>query len=66
MSILGLLGVLFIGLKLAGIGTVATWSWWLVTIPFWGGLAIWLLFFVIALVFAAITHSHNSRLRFSF
>jgi hypothetical protein len=33
VGILGLLGVLFVGLKLTGhIG----WSWWWVTAPFWG------------------------------
>lgn len=40
MSVLSLLGVLFIGLKLAG---VIAWSWWWVTAPFWGA-------FVIALI----------------
>lgn len=34
---LGLLGVLFVGLKLTGI---INWSWWWVTAPFWGGLAL--------------------------
>ena len=33
---LPLLGILFVGSKLAGF---ITWSWWLVTLPFWGGLA---------------------------
>ena len=33
----GLLTVLFIGLKLTG---YITWSWWLVTLPLWGGLAL--------------------------
>jgi hypothetical protein len=32
---LTLLGLLFVGLKLAEIGTVATWSWWWVLAPFW-------------------------------
>jgi hypothetical protein len=41
-SLLTLLGVLFIGLKLAG---YITWSWWLVTLPLWGGAA-----FVLALL----------------
>jgi hypothetical protein len=30
-----LLFVLFLGLKLAGIGAVASWSWWWVTSPLW-------------------------------
>jgi hypothetical protein len=33
-SILGLLGIAFVVLKLVG---VIDWSWWLVTLPFWGG-----------------------------
>lgn len=34
---LGLLFVLFVALKLTG---VIAWSWWWVTAPLWGGLAI--------------------------
>jgi hypothetical protein len=37
IGIIGLLGVLFVGLKLGG---VIDWSWWYVTMPFWGGLVI--------------------------
>lgn len=33
-----LLLVLFVGLKLAGIGAVADWSWWWVLSPFWAPL----------------------------
>lgn len=36
---LGLLGIVFIVLKLCG---VINWSWWLVTAPLWGGLALFL------------------------
>lgn len=40
---LGLLGCLFVGLKLTGhIG----WSWWWVTAPFWGPVAAVVGFFV--------------------
>ncbi len=39
-----LLGILFIGLKLCH---VIDWSWWWVTAPFWGGLAIWLVVLII-------------------
>ncbi len=31
----GLLAIVFIALKLAGIGAVATWSWWWVLSPLW-------------------------------
>jgi len=37
IGILGLLGILFIGLKLTGF---INWSWWWVTAPFWGGFAL--------------------------
>lgn len=33
----GLLGIVFIALKLMG---YINWSWWLVTLPLWGGLAL--------------------------
>ena len=38
--IMGLLGIAFVVLKLIGI---ITWSWWWVTLPFWGGIALVLL-----------------------
>jgi len=37
VNVLGLLGLVFITLKLTG---HITWSWWWVTAPFWGGLAL--------------------------
>lgn len=37
ISTLGLLGVVFVTLKLCG---VIGWSWWWVTAPFWGGLVV--------------------------
>lgn len=42
IGVFGLLGVVFVTLKLLGITEVATWSWWWVTAPFWGGFAIML------------------------
>lgn len=33
--VLGILGLIFVTLKLAEIGVVATWSWWWVLAPFW-------------------------------
>lgn len=35
--ILTILFLIFLTLKLAGIGVVATWSWWTVTSPLWIG-----------------------------
>ena len=37
IGILGLLFVLFVGLKLGGI---ITWSWWWVTAPLWGSIVL--------------------------
>lgn len=48
VSFLGLLAVLFIGLKLTG---YIAWSWWLVLAPLWGGMVLFLLVFLIALPF---------------
>jgi phosphoglycerol transferase MdoB-like AlkP superfamily enzyme len=47
-SITGLLGVAFVVLKLTG---YIDWSWWWVTLPFWGPAAI--LFAVLAVVLVA-------------
>jgi hypothetical protein len=43
MGVIGLLGVLFVGLKLTG---YITWSWWLVLLPFYSGLIVFVLFIV--------------------
>lgn len=37
IGVLGLLGVVFVTLKLCG---VINWSWWYVTLPFYGPLAL--------------------------
>lgn len=48
IGVFGLLGVAFVVLKLTG---YIDWSWWLVTAPFWGGLALFFsLFFIILAV----------------
>ena len=51
VSFMGLLAILFIGLKLAG---YITWSWWIVTLPLWGGAALIISMFVIAPAIALI------------
>lgn len=35
LPIPAILGIIFITLKLSGIGTVAAWSWWWVLAPFY-------------------------------
>jgi hypothetical protein len=47
IGVVGLLGVVFVTLKLTG---VINWSWWYVTMPFWGGLAIAAVVGIVALL----------------
>lgn len=58
IGVLGLLGVVFVTLKLAG---VIDWSWWWVTAPFWGGFA--LVFGVLAVGVLGVTVIHFLRAR---
>ena len=55
--VFGLVGLCLVIAKLGGIDPIANWSWWLVTIPFWIGIAIWLaaiIFFLLVAIFAAL------------
>jgi len=45
------LGFIFIILKLTG---AITWSWWWVTVPIWGGIAIALPIIIIAIIYVVI------------
>jgi hypothetical protein len=47
IGFLGLLAIVFITLKLC---KVINWSWWLVTLPLWGGLALVLLILLIIFI----------------
>lgn len=47
VSTVGLLGIAFVVLKLLH---VIDWSWWLVTLPFWGGIALVILILVVILI----------------
>lgn len=47
VSAVGLLGVAFVILKLCH---VIDWSWWWVTAPFWGGLAIAIVIYAISII----------------
>jgi hypothetical protein len=43
VGVLGLLGITFVVLKLTGF---IDWSWWWVTLPFWGGFALAVALFI--------------------
>jgi len=62
VGLIGLLGVLFVGLKLTG---YIDWSWWWVTLPFWGGLALAAVIGVLCLLGWLATRALNSRRRAS-
>lgn len=48
IGLLDALFLLFLGLKLGG---VIDWSWWWVTAPLWGQLALAIVFCVLAVIF---------------
>ena len=50
IGVLGLLGIVFVVLKLTGF---IDWSWWWVTAPFWGGFALFGVIGLAALFVAA-------------
>ena len=52
VGILGILGCIFVTLKLCD---VITWSWWLVTLPFWGGIVLGLVIFLVTFLITSIT-----------
>jgi len=51
----GLVFLLFLGLKLAGVAPVSEWSWWWVTAPLWGVACLVMAIMLIALPFVYIS-----------
>lgn len=60
IGVLGLLGVAFVVLKLTH---VINWSWWWVTLPFWGGLALVLVVLAVVFFGVALSNARRSSLR---
>jgi hypothetical protein len=58
VGVFGLMGLIFVTLKLCG---VINWSWWWVTVPFWGGLALCFAILIIALVGIGFYHIFKRR-----
>ena len=60
VGILGLLGCIFITLKLCGI---INWSWWLITLPIWGSIVIYSIVFplLILLISLEITNDKYEK-----
>lgn len=57
---LSMLGLIFIALKLAEVGQVATWSWWWVLAPFWGQIIILIGIVSVVFLIAFIAHLLDS------
>lgn len=55
LTFLQVLFLIFLVLKLTGKTVVASWSWWWVTAPLWGGLAIGLVILLIVLLFGLVS-----------
>lgn len=54
IGFLGLLTLLFVGLKLGEVGMVAGWSWWAVLAPLWIPVSLFVVFLVLVVIgFAA-------------
>ncbi len=58
IGFLGALGILFIGLRLAGL---IDWPWWLVLSPLWGGALLWLIAVAVVVVAAVSDESRRWR-----
>lgn len=60
VGILGLLGCIFITLKLCGI---INWSWWLITLPIWGSIAAYSIIFPILLLLISLEITNDKHER---
>lgn len=60
IGLLGAVFLVFLTLKLIG---VITWSWWWVTAPLWGGLALALVIIVVTLLVTVLLDWRNNRRR---
>ena len=47
---IGFMSILFVVFLVLKLCKVITWSWWLVTLPLWGGLVLLIIIFVIAAI----------------
>lgn len=68
LTFMQVLFLVFLVLKLTETSVVATWSWWWITAPLWGGVAlffaIWVLIMVIMLIaglFSAIGYINSKK-----
>ena len=52
LPIFGVIGLILVILKLGGVAPVAAWSWWVVTLPFWFGIALFAVVLAVMVIIA--------------
>ena len=62
LTFLQVLFLVFLVLKLTETTVVASWSWWLVTAPLWGGFALIIVVWVIIFIIIGLTALLNKLL----
>lgn len=62
LTFLQVLFLIFLVLKLTGKTVVASWSWWWVTAPLWGGFAIIFGVWVLVMIILGLTALFNKLL----
>ena len=50
LGLFSILGIVFVVLKLT---EVIAWSWWLVLLPFYGGIILWVVLAILAIIIAS-------------
>ena len=62
LTFLQVLFLIFLVLKLTGKTVVASWSWWWVTAPLWGGIAIVAVIWIIIMIILGLAALLNKPL----
>ena len=62
LTFLQVLFLIFLVLKLTGKTVVASWSWWWVTAPLWGGFAIGVVVWIIIMIILGLAALLNKPL----
>lgn len=64
LTFMQVLFLVFLILKLTGVSVVATWSWWWVTAPLWGGIALFLACWIIIMIYMFLAGFINGIMNF--
>lgn len=64
LTFMQILFLIFLVLKLLEISIVATWSWWWITAPLWGGVALFFACWVIIMIIMFLVGFINGIMNF--